>query len=175
MARISDLINHSLRWEQPSTWRQEYQLRSADHIAGKLEFASSWKAVATATSSEGEWTFDRPGFWQRRAIVYLNNPDAPLAVYQYKTWSNNGSLTLADGRVFQASTNFWTTRFVIHDEAMQPVLNLFNIRGFMRSSCELQISPTARDLPELPWLVPFCWYLVIMLIRDASTTAAAAT
>jgi uncharacterized membrane protein YccF (DUF307 family) len=36
----------------------------------------------------------------------------------------------------------------------------------------VQIEPQAVNLPELPWLVMFGWYLALMLHRDSAAAAA---
>lgn len=173
MSRLSDLIGRDLQWIQPSASKQEYELLAADLVVCRLHVHSSFSTMATATSSEGTFTFNRPGFWQQKAVVLESGSQRELACFQRHTWKNGGRLMLPDGRVFQTTSNFWATNYRILDEMENDLISHENIRGFFRSACNLQIHPLARNLLELPWLVPFGWYLIMMQHRDTSAAAAA--
>jgi len=66
--------------------------------------------------------------------------------------------------------NFWMTRFEIGTESLEPVLR-FVRRGFACQSAEVEILD--EDVPELPVLVLFGWYLLLMLHQDASAAVIA--
>ena len=172
MPRIYDLIGHNLRWQQPSGWKQEYALLAGDFEVGRLHFPSSFKNWASASGADGEWIFDRPGFWQRRALV-MDRSGRELASFEPNFWKGGGLLRLPDGRAWSASTNFWATQFHFFDENQEHLLAYTGIGGFMRACCDLAIHPVCRDLPELPWLVPLGWYLIVMQHRDQAAAAAA--
>ena len=173
MPRMSDLIGLGLQWTQPSARKQEFELLVGDISVCRLDFAGSFKSIASATNIEGTWVFDRPGFWQRRTVVRSESGTDELAVFQNHTWKNGGTLTLADGRVFQVTTNFWASQFHILDDAGGEVIYYSRIGGFFHESCDVEIYPYARDLAELSWLVPFGWYLILMMKRDSAAVAAA--
>ena len=58
-------------------------------------------------------------------------------------------------------------------EEEQPLVR-FHIGGFFRQSAEVEILPEGARLEELPILVIFGWYLILMLHRDSAAAASAA-
>ncbi len=172
MTRMSDLIGVNLDWVQPSS-KQEYELRAMDLVVCRLHVLSSFSSKAEVVSSEGCWVFDRPGFWQHKAVVLESESQQELAVFQRHNWRVGGRIIFADGREFQSTSNFWATQYRIMDETENDLVNYVKIGGFFRASCNVMIQPLAETLRDLAWLVPFGWYLALMMKRDAAAAAAA--
>lgn len=121
-------------------------------------------------TADGIWTFKRIGFWQTRATVRKEGADTDLAVFEHDTWSGGGTLTLADGRKIQVTTNFWRSRIECLWEDGD-VLFRYHTEGFLQLGASLELLPAGANVPELPWLLAFGWYLVVMTQHDAATAA----
>lgn len=171
MLKITQLTSHPLKWVQPSM-KMEYELMTGETLAATLNFRSSWGTLAFATSGDGEWTFKRVGFWQNRASIRMVNSEEDVAVFTNNTWKRGGTLEFADGRRFKATTNVWMTQMEWQTEDEQPLV-AFKIGGFFKQSAEVEIMPIATRLSELPILVLFGWYLILMMHRDAAVAASA--
>jgi hypothetical protein len=152
--------------------RLEYELHSGEDLVATLRFRGMFGTLATATSGDGSWTFKRVGFWQNRATIRRSGEDADLATFRNNTWAAGGELEFAGGRTFKATTNFWMTRFELVTGS-ESLLVRFHGGGFLRRSADVEIAPAARKEPELPLLVLFGWYLLVMLGRDAGSAAVA--
>ncbi|MBN2147307.1 MAG: hypothetical protein JW726_07955 [Anaerolineales bacterium] len=175
MLEIKDYVQRGLKWEQPSAFKSEYLLRSGEEVVASLKFRSAWGTHATAESADGCWTFKRMGFFQTRATVRACDSEEDLAVFRHNTWSGGGTLILTDGREFPATTNFWQTNLEFQDSSGEPLL-VYKSGGFFRFSADVEIFPSAVGMTELPWMVMFGWYLLLMMYNDsAAATAAAAT
>ncbi len=173
MLKIAQLATYPLKWMQPSM-KMEYSLVSGETPVASLNFRSSWGTLATAESGDGCWSFKRIGFWQNRANIRECGSENDVAIFTNNTWKQGGTLEFAGGGVFKATTNFWMTRLEWLDLNDEPLMR-FNIGGFFKHSAEIEILPVAARLPELPLLVLFGWYLILMLYRDSAATAAAAS
>lgn len=162
MRRLADVIHGRLRWVQPLVLSRAYELRHDEEIVATLSFRSAFGSLATARSADGAWTFKRVGFFQTRATVRAENEQADLAVFEPHTWKGGGTLRLPDGRTIQVTTNLWQSRieFLLEEDR---VLFRYRTEGFVRQEADLEILPDAERLPELPWLLPFGWYLAVML------------
>jgi len=44
--------------------------------------------------------------------------------------------------------------------------------GFLRQESQLEVMPPLLRMPEMPWLILFGWYLVVMMHQDSAATAA---
>jgi hypothetical protein len=63
------------------------------------------------------------------------------------------------------------THYQFQSEADQPLVRFHN-RGLLRLEAEVEATPEALGLPELPLLVLFGWYLVVMLYKDSAAVSA---
>lgn len=171
--RMSDWVGQTLRWVQPRALKQEFELRVQEIPIATLRFRGAFSSFATAESAEGCWTFQQVGFWRRRILIRECGAETDLAVFHHYTWREGGILELPDGRRCTARANFWFTKLELTDEAGSPLLTFRKIGGFLRLSAEMEISPEATLLPELPWLTLFGWYLIVLKYRERAAAAAA--
>lgn len=151
----------------------EYELRSGPELVATLKFRSMWGTLATAESGDGCWTFKRVGFWQNQATIRACGSDTELAVFKNNTWASGGTLECSADRKFKATTNFWLTNLTFQTEADEPLIH-FKYGGVFHRSADVEISPLARSIPDVPLLVLLGWYLAVMLDSDAGAGAAIA-
>ncbi len=173
MLKLAEWTGQPLKWIQPRTMKMEYELRSDDFVAARLDFRSSWGSFATAASADGTWTFKRVGFWQTRVTIRAEGSDKELATFHNNTWSGGGTLQFPDGRKFPASTNFWTTQYEFKTETGEPIVSFRKIGGLLHMSADVDIHPLARSIPEMPWMVMLGWYLAVMMYMDSSSATVA--
>jgi hypothetical protein len=171
MRHLAEGTHADLRWVHPHVFDRGYELRHGDELVATLAFRSAFGSFATAASADGSWTFKRVGFWQTRATVRVEGGTEDLAVFEHNTWSGGGTLTLAGGRPIRVTTNFWQSKieFLADDDA---VLFRYLTEGFLRRESQLEVMPPLLRMPEMPWLILFGWYLVVMMHEDSATTAA---
>jgi hypothetical protein len=173
MVKMNELIGRELQWMQPTAMKQEYELRLGDVAVCSLQMSSSFNSRATAVNAEGSWDFDRHGFWQRQVTIRETGGMDDLALFNANTWKQGGTIILPNGRNYIASSNFWMTQHLLTTSDGQNLISSSNIRGVFHYSCDVEIHSLARSLPELPWLVPLGWYLIMMQYRDSAAAAAA--
>lgn len=171
MQKIAEFGEHGLTWSQPSARKMEYELRSGGTLVATLRFRSSFGTLATAESGDGCWTFKRVGFWQNKASIRACSSDTDLAVFRNNTWQSGGTLQFSDGCRYKATTNSWMTNLQFKTEADEPLVR-FDYGGVFRRHAEVEITPLARNTPQVPLLVLFAWYLAIMLDEDDAGVAA---
>ena len=172
MLPISDLSALSLVWKQPSAWRREYLLISDSGTHGRLVIPSMWKEVAKAQCGLEAFTFQRTGFFKRQVLITRQGEHDPMAAYLPDTWRRGGRLDLPGGSTYLFTTNFWQTRFEIKPEGGQPVLVLHK-SGLFRMTVQVEVSPAAMQLPELPMLVTLGMYTIHLRQQDAAAASAA--
>lgn len=173
MRRIVDLVSEPVRWEQPSAFKMEYELRAGQEVAATLRFRSSFGSFATGESADGCWTFKRVGFWRTRATVRVCGAEEDLGAFRNNAWTGGGVLELPDGRSYPANTSFWMTGYEFTTAGGAPLLR-YHSGGLLKLSATMEILAEARSIPELPWMALLGWYLYVMLYTDASTTGAVA-
>jgi hypothetical protein len=158
-----------LRWNSLRWFKRDFELRAGDDSVGTLSFRSMWSYLATATSADGTWTFQRTGFWRPEIRVRVSGSDADIAVFRYKMWENGGCLEFRDGRKFRITDKHWGTRFEIRSDRDEVLMSL-RASSWTESSAEVEPAPEAGKLPELSLLLLFGWYLAV-LTRDEAAGA----
>ena len=167
-------VQHRLEWVQPRALKMYYELRSDNELIATLGFRSLLGSFATAESADGCWTFKRIGFLQTRATIRACGSDAEIATFKNNTWSGGGTLTLADGREFLVTTNVWQTQLEIQTTAGEVLVHL-QTGGFWQNSASVDVTPIGLQMPELPWMTLFAWYVIVMMQMDAGGAAAIST
>ncbi len=175
MNRMVEIIGREANWKQPSAMARHFELVVSGDTVATLEFRSAFGSFATTRCPEGTWTFKRLGFWQTRATVRAEGSTRDLATFHNHTWRHGGTLELSDGRVLNANTNFWETRYEFRDAQGTPLVSYEDFGGIIHLSARVVVHEAARELAELPWLVPFGCYLAILMRQDSAGAAAAAT
>lgn len=175
MKRLSEVSDRDLKWLQPHTLKQEYELRAGDEVVATLRFKTAFGSLATAESADGCWTFKRVGFWHPRVTVRACGDETDIAVFKNRTWNNGGTLELPDGRRYLADLNFWATRYEFTTETDEVLLRYTSIGGFAHFSAKVDVMPDFARLAELPWLVMLGWYLRILISWDSAAAVSATT
>lgn len=172
MISLRECQDRTLVWSQPSAFTMDYELRAGEDVVARLAFRSSFGTLAAASAAEGTWTFKRVGFWQPVVTVRREGESDDLATFRNSTWSSGGTLQLRDGREYRADSSFWMTEFRFLAEGDRPLVVFRRISGVFHTSAEVDVRPEAREMAELPWIVPFGWYLTVMMQRDTAATSA---
>ena len=153
----------------------EYELRTqGGEPDATLRFRSSFGSFATAEGADVCWTFKRIGFFRTHVAIRACGSDDDIASFKNNTWTSGGTLELADGRMFQATTNFWQTRFGFETESGEKLIE-FEQSGLLRLSVTVEIHPAAVSMPELPLMVMLGCYLIVMMNTDAAIVATTTT
>lgn len=169
MKKIAELAGLKLNWgTRPFTL--EYELRANDELAATLCFKKLFGTLAIAESADGSWSFKRMGLFKPRVTIQANGSDEDIAIFRNNTWSEGGTLEFPDGRKYLVATNFWQSQYEFRTETGQPLLK-FKSDGFVNLSAQVELLPEASGLPDLPWMVMFGWYLVVMMDMDSAATA----
>jgi hypothetical protein len=195
MRLIQEAADRELIWRQPSAFKMSYELRAGEEVVATLAWGKSWGTLATAQTAEGAWTFKRSGFWQQRVGVRPIGSDHDVATF-VPDWMGNGILTVEGERTFRwAGKGFWGLEKLWQEREGAPPLIGFKRVGGLKTEARVLLSPVAAALPEiaqlddlyvplppeelsapsvplveLPLLVTFGLYLMVLEAMDASST-----
>jgi len=171
MRSLLQISSSPLIWKQPRLTEPFFELKYSEEVLATLRFNNSFGSLATGTAAEGEWSFKRLGFMKTYITIREKGKDANIAVFQNNTWSGGGTLEFPDGRKYRANSNFWHSEVEFTDEEDKPLIRYINIGGF-KLHAQLELMPSAKELPEMPWMVLLGWYLAVMTSREGEMVAA---
>ena len=167
MRRIAELIGSELKWAQPTAFKTQYELRAGDELVAVLRISGLFRDQAAAESADGCWTFERVGFRRNMVRVSACGAEADAALFKMSRWGDgSGALQLPGGRKLSATTNFWRTEYQFGSEDGEPLLRLSG-GGVLRQNAKVDVPAIAAGLPELPWLVAFGLFLMVIARADA--------
>jgi hypothetical protein len=172
MRKIASIIDHELTWVQPRALKSEFELRFGDELVGKLHFPKFLSSLAEAETADGQWTFQRVGFWKKRTVVRASGADADLATYVPNVWKGGGTLEVEGGSKYLLEVNRWRSTVEFKTVAGETLVHI-KIRGVFRHSASVQMYRRALQVAELPLMLPLGLYLFVMMQRDSAAHAAA--
>ena len=92
MRHIAEVNGQELAWTQRSYCQGEYELRAGDDAVATLRWRGG--SLAVAETSDGRWSFERPGYRRSWVSVRTAGTGTEIAVFSsYRTGS--GTLELA--------------------------------------------------------------------------------
>jgi hypothetical protein len=171
MKTIQSVIDQELTWSQQSLFKNEFELRWGGELVATLRFPKMIGTMGEAQCGDGRWTFERKGFWKTTILVKASESDQVVGSYTNKKWGAGGTIELSAGKKLIIWRSIWKGLSELRTEEGEP---LYQIRqkSSLRLSASVRISRKALALPELPWLVLFGFYLLVMARSDAATHAA---
>jgi hypothetical protein len=170
IAPITPYAGQQLCWVRHSSEKRAYELRAAEQVLATLRWRRG--PLAEAETADGQWTFQRVGFWRRVVTVRAAASDADLAEF-HPSWTGTGRLELGARQLRWVATSFWRAEWSWQDAAGTPLIRY--LRGTRRPPVagRVEITPTAGGLPDLALLVTLGWYLVLLNAQDQSASASA--
>jgi hypothetical protein len=158
MKRLSEYVGQNITWLQPAPPLLVYELRAGAAVLANLRWHDAAGVLATATASNGHWTFRRG----LRPRPYVAVRAADIAIFEHG-WEG-GVLRFADGRSFRWGCNSIGMRSEWVDDG--PILRMLARPGFPPAGGQVVIEPAAAARPELALLVLLGWHLML-LVGDA--------
>ncbi len=171
MKNIRSVIDHELSWSQQSLFKNEFELRFGGELVATLRLPKMMGNLAVAESGDGSWTFQRTGFWKTKTFIKASGSADELGSYRRNTWRGGGALELTNGRKFIVWKSIWKRLSEFRTEEGEPLFEIQQ-RGSFRLSASVRMNRRALQIPELPWMVLFGFYLEVMARNDAANHAA---
>jgi hypothetical protein len=164
-----------LDWKQLSAFGRYFELKCGDNTYAALEFVKKFGSLAEARTLAGAWTFKRRGMMSPAVTARLAGSEQEAAVYRPNWSSTRGELTLAGGEALDfRSGTLWGQDWVLSAPGDVPLLR-FATRTLLKRNCEVVVEPAARERADLPLLLSFCWYLLLLYQDDMAQTAVIAS
>jgi hypothetical protein len=158
---MDSLSGQTFDWIQPTLGRRLFRLERGTGTVATLEFVSPWGTVARARSERGRWVFQKKGLLRSRVIASLEDGVTEVGTFLPRIWRPGGTLELPDGRRYDTVGNFLRTRYQVLDPGGFPLLE-YRRTGFLRTGGTMTLAPAGAQLRDLPWLMLFGWYLVVL-------------
>jgi hypothetical protein len=174
MQRLADVLRLPLRWSQPDKRERIYVLHASSRRMATLTFRSPFGAFAVGHSADGSWSFERVGFQQTTFTIRAEGGLGELAVCESSSWHDGGTLRLTGDRSLIVATSRWPSQIEFQCADQHPLFRC-RMQGVRRSIAEVEVLPALEGMREMPWLLLFAGYLVVMMHEDAQarvTTAA---
>lgn len=170
---LQSALSGTLTWSKISSAKQHYELKLNGEVVGSLRKPSFWSSEFEAETQHGIWVFRRGGFCGTGAVI-VNAVSRQTIAASKSGWGGRGTLTFADGQVFQVQCNgWWRPTWSVLTENGQPVARIHT----RERTVDLPDSPAmAGSISDdrLTLLIMFTWYCVLRAEEDAAAVMVAA-
>lgn len=129
-----------------------------------LGVQGAFGSKAEGKCANGSWKFKRVGMLQNSISVQESDSGRQLAVFKKR--GMGGVLEIAGGKKITVKRNALMTEYELLQEN-----ELLIHYCYKQDRPQVFIQPVAANVPELPWMVLFLGYLVIMQRIDANYNA----
>lgn len=161
------------QWRKVQAARRTFALRSDDTLLAGLRFEKPSGSLATADTAQGRLSFKRTGVFKVRMTIRRAGSEEEIGVYTPK-WDWGGGLELAGGRRFSwRSVSMWSTRFEWASDDGTVLLRL-EPSSKAKTEADLTVTPEGLAEPELPLLVTFGYYLLVLMADEMVAIAGVA-
>ena len=171
MIPVDSHTTGGLMWQQNSMWNRHWELRSADSLMAELHFDSSFGSRATATAAGAAWTFKRSGVFSPVVTARVAGVETDIAAYRPNLLQQNGRLFVGQDQLEFRSVTFWGNRWALFSSQDQELI-AFENTGLIHHGANVTVHEAARSRADLPLLLTFCWYLLVLYMEDASAGGA---
>ena len=162
---IKEFTGQHLVWEKPRAMSKEFELRAGEEVLATLKWSKGWwSTLAEAASAGGKWTFKRSGFLKSKTTARLPGSESDLATFE-QNWRGAGILQLSSGSTYRWEKDaFWGARFAWKDATGNPLVR-FRYRAL--KSGEVEVTPSAASVSDLPLLVVLGWYVLVSSVQES--------
>jgi hypothetical protein len=155
MKSLKYLVHKNLLWKQPKFLVDHFQLFAGDDFLAELYWTKWFSDRAFAHCPQGNWYFDRVGFFRRRVVAMeADSGDEIVRWYRTGAWGDTWVMADKDG----------DTLFVIR----------FGTHWF-RHQAYVTLRKSAKEIADLALLLCFAMYLGFCNIQDIAGAVAATT
>ena len=162
-----------LEWRQASAFSRTFDLYSGDSVLAHLEWKKVLGTLAAATTAEANWTFKRTGFLSSVVTARVTSAETDVATYVPNWMGTKGQLQIGGQTLHLKGANFWATQWILLD-GETPLLQ-FGSHGVFKAAAEVTVTDAARERPDLPLLLCFVWYILVLHMEDSAAAVVAAT
>ena len=169
MQSLSSSAGVDLEWVQSGLLARRYELRASDAVFAELAWQGSFGSLATAETESARYTFKRAGFLRPRVTVRLSGAKEDHAVL-YPGWRGDGPLTIAGIRHYAwANTGFWQAAWGFSATDGQRIVQFRPKLSLARKVTGVEVASEALANPDVPLLLAFGWYLLVMMAEEAAS------
>lgn len=169
MSTIADLAGATLRWRQPSIFKERHELVADDGtVVARLNGSGKFLTERfTAEGFGGSWEFIFSDFWRLTVGVREVGKELPFATLIGKAFSMEKMLELAKGERWKVRYRMWKGVYKVTDGKGMPVLTCRSRFSFTWNA-EASIPSYTTSLERSPWLVMLIYMLQVRQRRRAS-------
>ena len=175
---LMDAKGLDLYWEQPNALQTRFILVAGEDIYAKLDFHSGFSTSAEAAISEDRWTITRMGLFSTQVTVRRVGSEVELATFYPRWTGTEGKILFATGEQYHwRVANFWASKYLVSSENGLELITYISgsrekkFSNIFKQQARVIIAPEAWQLKDLPMLVFWGWYLVILHIEESSAVA----
>ena len=173
MTKKRQTDNVAWEWRESKRARHQDDLCAGDQVLATLRWQGcfSQRAGGSVSGEQWAWTFDRPRLLSRDVEVY--NPDGERVAVLQVGWWGDGTLAMADGRVFYwRLQGFLQAHALFVDAAERPVVEFWDSSRWFENRTQVGTPAASLSERDRALLILLGRYLMVLKQRDTAVVVA---
>ena len=171
MKSIKALVDQTLTWGQPKAMKSDYELRFGPDLVATVRFPKMLSSNAVAESGDGSWLLERTGVFNIKTTIRRRGSESLLASYTAKAFKSRGLIQIEGGKTLVVRNDIWNSTHELTTEDGESLIELKS-RGFFKHFVDVKMNRRSLQFEELPSLVMFLFYIILLGRRDAAMHSA---
>jgi len=155
---LSQLSGKILKITQPSIWKNNYELKYDEELIGKITLRNIFSFGLFITVGEDEWEIYKPNFWKAEIAVRVKGRENPIAAYNKKFFSREGTVYLPKGQRLKIKSGIAKRKYGVFALSGVCLASIKDEVSFKAKSL-VYIESSSELLDKYPWVIILAWYL----------------
>lgn len=145
---------------QPSVWKREYELRTADTILCTMKFPKWYSTSATIEGFGETVELQKPSIWKWSFEIRKEHNQLAFAKFIPEKWGRGGTFELPGGERIEYRTNFWKGIHEIYSQQKIKIVS-FKRQSIFKTSLSVTIEHESAILEKYPWIIMAVYYQML--------------
>jgi hypothetical protein len=155
---LSQLSGETLKIIQPSIWKNNYELKYNNELFMRMSPRGIFGFGLIINLTDSEWELYKPNFWKREIAVREKGKENPVATYNKKFFSREGTIFLPKGQRLKIKFGSMKRKYGIYTTSGICLVSIKDAISFKASSL-VSIENSSEILDKYPWVIILPWYL----------------
>lgn len=152
---------------QPSMWKRQYELRTADTVLMTLSYPRLFSTRALIEGFGETWEVSKPSIWKSNLEIRRKGNELPFAKFSAEKWGRGGVFELPRGERIVYTFGMWKGTNELFSQNKIRLISLHRT-SIWKSAVTVAYEKQSERIDENPWVIMAVYYVILERRSHAS-------